>query len=71
MFSSRSSSEGLLETLEVVAIQAEVPVRRFAEQNQLATHSWPLDVPEGHFDVGVVVSFGHLLPQRIISRFPQ
>uniref|UniRef100_A0A3Q2ZZ51 methionyl-tRNA formyltransferase n=1 Tax=Kryptolebias marmoratus TaxID=37003 RepID=A0A3Q2ZZ51_KRYMA len=67
---SRNSSEGLVETLDVVTIHGDVPVRRFAEQNQLRVHSWPPDVAEGQFDVGVVVSFGHLLRQRLINMFP-
>ncbi|XP_037553209.1 methionyl-tRNA formyltransferase, mitochondrial [Nematolebias whitei] len=67
---SRNTSEGLVETLDVVTIHGNVPVRKFAEQNRLRTHSWPPDVAEGQFDVGVIVSFGHLLQQRLINMFP-
>ncbi|XP_041840702.1 methionyl-tRNA formyltransferase, mitochondrial isoform X2 [Melanotaenia boesemani] len=68
--SSRNSGEGIVETLEVVTLPHDVPVKRFAEQNKLTLHSWPLNSIYGQFDVGVVVSFGCLLHQRLISKFP-
>ena len=58
------------------------PVRSFAEQRGLPVFpvspslSWRMDGwelpvgPFGGFDLGVVVSFGHLLPDRVISAFP-
>ncbi|TKS70372.1 Methionyl-tRNA formyltransferase, mitochondrial [Collichthys lucidus] len=67
---SRSSSEGVVESLEVVTLSADVPVKKFAQQNQLPLHSWPPDNVDGRFDVGVVVSFGCLLPERLIHKFP-
>ncbi|KAM7014943.1 methionyl-tRNA formyltransferase, mitochondrial [Tautogolabrus adspersus] len=67
---SRSSSDGLLESLEVVTLSGNVPVKRFALENQLPTHSWPPDNVDGRFDIGVVVSFGCLLPERLINKFP-
>ncbi|KAM9832173.1 methionyl-tRNA formyltransferase, mitochondrial [Neosynchiropus ocellatus] len=67
---SRVSGEGLLKTLEVVTLGGEIPVKRFAQQHQLPTHSWPLGDLEGQFDVGVVVSFGCLLPEMLIRKFP-
>lgn len=67
---SRSSGEGIVETLEVVTLTGDVPVKRFAQQNRLPVHSWPPDDVEGRFDVGVVVSFGCLLPERLINKFP-
>ncbi|KAM3625653.1 uncharacterized protein V6R79_015538 [Siganus canaliculatus] len=68
--SSRSCSEGIIESLEVVTLSDGVPVKTFAQQNQLPVHSWPPDVAPGRFDVGVVVSFGCLLPERLIRKFP-
>lgn len=67
--SSRSSSEGIVESLEVVTLSGDVPVKRFAQQNHLPVHSWPPNV-DGQFDVGVVVSFGCLLHERLINKFP-
>ncbi|KAM9317542.1 methionyl-tRNA formyltransferase, mitochondrial isoform 2-T2 [Pholidichthys leucotaenia] len=67
---SRSSGDGVVENLEVVTHSSDVPVKRFAQQKQLPLHGWPPDIVDGHFDVGVVVSFGCLLPERLISKFP-
>ncbi|XP_044045069.1 methionyl-tRNA formyltransferase, mitochondrial isoform X2 [Siniperca chuatsi] len=66
----RSSSKGIVESLEVVTLSGEVPVKRFAQQNHLPVHSWPPDNVDGQFDVGVVVSFGCLLHERLINKFP-
>ncbi|XP_008281646.1 methionyl-tRNA formyltransferase, mitochondrial [Stegastes partitus] len=68
--SNRSSSKKIVENLEVVTLSDDVPVRRFAQQNQLPLHSWPPEDVDGRFDVGVVVSFGVLLPERLIKKFP-
>lgn len=66
----RSSGEGIVSALEVVTLSSHVPVKIFAEQNQLPLHIWPYDDVEGQFDVGVVVSFGRLLPEGLINKFP-
>ncbi|KAM4744527.1 methionyl-tRNA formyltransferase, mitochondrial [Anableps anableps] len=66
----RNSKEGILEKLEVVALPGDLPVKRFAQQNQLTLHSWPPHDVEGQFDVGVVVSFGRLLHGGLIDKFP-
>lgn len=47
-------------------------VRSFAKEEKLELYDWP--VPEtlltGNYDVGVVVSFGRLIPENIIKCFP-
>ncbi|KAM9366658.1 methionyl-tRNA formyltransferase, mitochondrial [Symphorus nematophorus] len=68
--SSRSSSGGIVQSLEVVTLSGDAPVKRFAQQNHLPVHIWPPDNVDGCFDVGVVVSFGRLLPERLINKFP-
>nr|CAG4650415.1 EOG090X0BM2 [Sida crystallina] len=48
------------------------PFARYADLNNLPVKVWPLpkESPlEGSWDVGVVASFGHLIPQRIIKLF--
>jgi methionyl-tRNA formyltransferase len=48
-------------------------VTRFAEERGLGLHSWPLrpdTVAQGGFHLGVVASFGRLLPAALISAFP-
>lgn len=46
------------------------PVRNFATKNALFVHNWPLNIIKKDFDVGLVVSFGHLIPEDIINSFP-
>lgn len=49
------------------------PIKKFANQNSLKCFGWPItdfDVKENHYDLGVVVSFGHLIPESIIKAFP-
>ncbi|KAK2919637.1 hypothetical protein Q8A73_001841 [Channa argus] len=68
--SSRNSSGRIVKTLEVVTLSGDIPVRRFAQQHHLVVHQWPPDIADGQFDVGVVVSFGCLIPESLISKFP-
>ncbi|XP_017477467.1 PREDICTED: methionyl-tRNA formyltransferase, mitochondrial isoform X2 [Rhagoletis zephyria] len=46
-------------------------VRTYAEHHRLPLYRWPI-VPDicGGYDLGVVVSFGHLIPEKIIRAFP-
>lgn len=67
---SKNSSERVVGSLEVVTLSKNVPVKRFADQNQLPVHIWPVGDLERQFDVGVVVSFGCLLRERLIDQFP-
>uniref|UniRef100_A0A8D3AS28 Methionyl-tRNA formyltransferase, mitochondrial n=1 Tax=Scophthalmus maximus TaxID=52904 RepID=A0A8D3AS28_SCOMX len=67
---SRSSGEKIVESLEVVTFSADVPVMKFAQKNHLPVHRWPPDNVDERFDVGVVVSFGCLLHERLINKFP-
>ncbi|XP_038669577.1 methionyl-tRNA formyltransferase, mitochondrial isoform X1 [Scyliorhinus canicula] len=73
---SRSLETGkvLIEQLEVVTLPAtksgELPVRKYARMNEIPVHGWPHLVPYGHFDVGIIVSFGSLLNDLLIQQFP-
>ncbi|XP_018570371.1 methionyl-tRNA formyltransferase, mitochondrial [Anoplophora glabripennis] len=62
----------VLKKLEVVTTTKGKanPVRKYADEHKLLIHSWPVTVPEYVFDVGLVVSFGHLIPESVISKFP-
>nr|XP_057934848.1 methionyl-tRNA formyltransferase, mitochondrial [Doryrhamphus excisus] len=66
----RSAVGGVVASLEVVTLSGDLPVWRFAQQERLPVHRWPLGDVTGRFDVGVVVSFGCLLQERLISAFP-
>ncbi|KAJ8961726.1 hypothetical protein NQ318_021326 [Aromia moschata] len=46
------------------------PVRKYANEHKICVHSWPNQVPKNEFDLGLVVSFGHLIPEAIITQFP-
>jgi methionyl-tRNA formyltransferase len=63
---------GLVKRLAVVtSLKANKnPVRDFAVAVELCTFNWPFSVVPGDFDVGLVASFGHLIPKSIIESFP-
>ncbi|XP_017122481.1 methionyl-tRNA formyltransferase, mitochondrial [Drosophila elegans] len=45
-------------------------VRSYAEKEKLPLQKWPIEPSEcSKFDLGVVVSFGHLIPANIINGF--
>ncbi|KAM9375334.1 LOW QUALITY PROTEIN: methionyl-tRNA formyltransferase, mitochondrial [Phaethornis superciliosus] len=68
------SEESLVSRLEVVTLPShlpgDLPVRSCAQELQLPVHEWPHTGPVGHFDVGVVASFGRLLSEELILQFP-
>lgn len=45
------------------------PVRNYAKKENLILHGWPVTILENKFDIGIVVSFGHLIPSNIIEKF--
>ena len=65
--------EKLIEKLEVVTVPSlspkGLPVKQYAIQSQLPVYEWP-DVGSGEYDVGVVASFGRLLSEALILKFP-
>lgn len=60
----------LVSLLEVVVPTDHCVVASYARDAGLMVHEWPLHSSPGVYDVGVVVSFGHLIPKRIIDLFP-
>ncbi|XP_078576819.1 methionyl-tRNA formyltransferase, mitochondrial-like [Branchiostoma floridae x Branchiostoma japonicum] len=64
------SAERVVEKLEVVCSPKKVPIRTYADEHHLPLHDWPLQRSCDQFDVGVVASFGFLIPKRIIRLFP-
>ncbi|XP_006886757.1 PREDICTED: LOW QUALITY PROTEIN: methionyl-tRNA formyltransferase, mitochondrial [Elephantulus edwardii] len=63
----------VIEKLEVVTVPSPsprgLPVKHYAVQSQLPVYEWP-DVGSGEYDVGVVASFGRLLSEALILKFP-
>ena len=66
---------GRISRLEVTCLSMKslVPeVTKFSKKNNLNIHIWPpdLDHISQNFDLGVVASFGKLIPSKIIQSFP-
>ncbi|KAM4829531.1 LOW QUALITY PROTEIN: methionyl-tRNA formyltransferase, mitochondrial [Thomomys bottae] len=68
-----NKEEELIEKLEVVTLPSPslkgLPVKQYAVESRLPVHEWPC-VGAGDFDVGVVASFGRLLSETLILKFP-
>lgn len=61
----------VVDLLEVCVPKSNCPVRSYSQENMLHTYDWPLPaIDVNRYDVGVVVSFGHLIPKRVINLFP-
>lgn len=64
------SQNELVNKLQVVTLaHKKNPVRQFAENNKIDVQEWPPKLTDP-FDLGVVVSFGRLIPAEIINHFP-
>lgn len=66
-------TRGVIGRLDVVSVSLKkiVPaVRRYCYKEGLSLQDWPVVVPHGIYDIGIVVSFGHLIPSSIIEAFP-
>ena len=64
-------SRGLIKKLDVVTAGLKTsPIQKFCTREKIDMFLWPLSVPVGVYDVGTVVSFGHLLPAAVINSFP-
>ncbi|ELU13226.1 hypothetical protein CAPTEDRAFT_167871 [Capitella teleta] len=56
--------------LIIEALTFSCAVGKYAMQAGIQGHVWPYVPQPGAFDVGVVASFGHLLPAELINAFP-
>ena len=66
---------GQLSELAVVCVRlkaGKTAARRYAERHGLQVLDWPPppDLAAGRYQLGVVASFGHLLPRKLIDLFP-
>nr|XP_012144126.1 PREDICTED: methionyl-tRNA formyltransferase, mitochondrial isoform X2 [Megachile rotundata] len=66
------SETKVLQRLEVVTTTnvRQNAVLKYAKENELNLYKWPLEESISDFHIGVVVSFGHLIPSNIINSFP-
>ncbi|KAJ1527826.1 hypothetical protein ONE63_007769 [Megalurothrips usitatus] len=65
-------SNQMISKLEIVTSKWHLnPVKLFGQKEGLVVHDWPIaqHALQG-FDIGVVASFGHLIPKRVIEAFP-
>uniref|UniRef100_A0A182MFD1 Methionyl-tRNA formyltransferase, mitochondrial n=1 Tax=Anopheles culicifacies TaxID=139723 RepID=A0A182MFD1_9DIPT len=66
-------NNGRVERLEVVTSfkAAKNPVKQYSRIEGIPMHDWPSfsRTTAGSFDLGVVVSFGHLIPESLINSF--
>lgn len=64
----------IISKLDVVTTSKSnaVHVRSFAKEEKLNVYDWPVTKAhlDGKYDIGVVVSFGRLIPEEIINCFP-
>ncbi|XP_043590748.1 methionyl-tRNA formyltransferase, mitochondrial isoform X1 [Bombus pyrosoma] len=61
-----------LERLEIVTVnqKKENSVTKYAKENKIIVNKWPVEINKSEFHIGIVVSFGHLIPSKIINAFP-
>ncbi|CAL1538477.1 unnamed protein product [Lymnaea stagnalis] len=71
---SGSSGKCLVDTLHIVhpRTKKQTPIIKYAAMFNLSGHEWPMTQfkNENFYDVGVLASFGHLIPRKIIEAFP-
>lgn len=65
-----SSGNRCVQSIEVACKSTPCKVRSFAEKHSLMIHTWPIPTMKDKYDIGVVVSFGRLIPTRVIRMFP-
>ncbi|CAG5118427.1 unnamed protein product [Candidula unifasciata] len=70
----QASDKRVVDTLHIAHpwTKKPTPVTRYATLCDILGHEWP-NVELGkrhHYDVGVLASFGHLIPKRIVEAFP-
>jgi methionyl-tRNA formyltransferase len=71
-----SNDKSRIKHLEVVTtVSSSNTVMHGAEKLQLTTHTWPntdslISKSSVQFDLGILASFGQLLPKKLIESFP-
>ncbi|KAK6636615.1 hypothetical protein RUM43_010277 [Polyplax serrata] len=60
---------GVIKNIEVVTASSENILYKFSSSKSIKVHLWPPDL-KGNYDIGVVASFGKLIPEHLINLFP-
>ncbi|XP_052814932.1 methionyl-tRNA formyltransferase, mitochondrial-like [Mya arenaria] len=68
LHNNMTTTGSVVESLDVVTVPG--PVEEFAADHGLPVEEWPIPIENQKYDVGVLVSFGHLIPENIINMFP-
>ena len=73
LYAENTLPKGSISRLDVCCFKAKslVPVvQSYCEKNEIKIHYWPPDVELcSQFDLGIVASFGKLIPSNIIQSF--
>lgn len=67
------SKASAITQVDVVTRGDSNPVAKYAKSYQLTSFKWPITgdaVKQHNYDVGVVVSFGRMIPEDVINAFP-
>lgn len=74
MLTSKMRTQTIISKVDVVTTSMGngINVRSFAKEEKLDIYDWPINTTllDGKYDIGVVVSFGRLIPEKIIKCFP-
>nr|UYM80455.1 ferritin-like protein [Terebratalia transversa] len=66
----RIERSALITDIGVVSVNFKTPVSHYAAESRLKQLPWPLSIENNQYDMGIIVSFGHLIPSKIINAFP-
>ncbi|XP_050540669.1 methionyl-tRNA formyltransferase, mitochondrial-like isoform X3 [Daktulosphaira vitifoliae] len=74
LLSAKMKTQTIISKLDVVTTSKGrgINIRNIAKEEKLVTLEWPVSKVqlEKQYDIGVVVSFGRLIPEEIINLFP-
>uniref|UniRef100_H2Y7Y5 Formyl transferase N-terminal domain-containing protein n=1 Tax=Ciona savignyi TaxID=51511 RepID=H2Y7Y5_CIOSA len=63
----------IIKELEVVCLAhsnaRNSVIYKYSQENDIPTHFWGSLPPLGYFDMGVIVSFGKMMPRKVIESF--
>lgn len=62
----------LIDTLHIAHpwMKKASPVMKYATLYDLRGYGWPIKKLDSQYDVGVLASFGHMIPSRLVKAFP-
>ncbi|XP_046335440.1 methionyl-tRNA formyltransferase, mitochondrial-like isoform X1 [Haliotis rufescens] len=60
----------LVKTLDAVSTKGQNSMKSYAESVGVSVRDWPIPDLTGHYDMGVLASFGQLVPGKVIRMFP-